>query len=360
MAELKFSCKTCGQAIACDEEYAGVAVNCPACKVPLTVPAAETAEPLVAEIPSEKMDVFISYRREGGEDLAMLVRQALQQRGFGVFVDVENLKSGKFNTAILRNIAASTDVVLICSKGALDRCVNDDDWVRQEIRHALRCGKNVVRLMDRNFVMPPKESLPPDIVALADSVELSPAAELWEASMDRLVEHGLKSRPAAPAKKAVKASQQNRALTNIRMRAMVAHCIGWLGLLLVLFCLPFCFFAPKPLNLVIMLIVVIAGACNGLIVFGARLSDRVNPLGPKFVLFASIVMLVANLICSFKFMNAADQTGKFNPSPVAAFKVNKRTPPALTSAKNHVMDYLFWSVNIAPFALLVFLHRKGR
>src|SRR5262249_48672164 len=139
-----------------------------------------------------------------------------------------------FNTAILRNIEAATDVVVICSKGALDRCVNEDDWVRQEIRHALHCKKNVVRVMDRNFAMPPKNSLPPDIAAFADSGEFLPAAELWEKSMDRLAAHSLKSRPAAPTRKTVRASQQNEALANIRIRAMVARCIGWMGLLVVL------------------------------------------------------------------------------------------------------------------------------
>jgi len=46
-------------------------------------------------------DIFISYRRDGGEYLAGRVKDALRSRGFSVFMDVEDLKSWKFYEALL-------------------------------------------------------------------------------------------------------------------------------------------------------------------------------------------------------------------------------------------------------------------
>jgi hypothetical protein len=53
-------------------------------------------------------DIFISYRRNGGEHLAGRVKDALKNRGFSVFMDVEDLKSGKFDTALLKEIEETT------------------------------------------------------------------------------------------------------------------------------------------------------------------------------------------------------------------------------------------------------------
>jgi hypothetical protein len=64
-------------------------------------------------------DIFISYRREGGEHLAGRVKDALKNRGFSVFMDVEDLKSGKFDEALLGKIEDATDVLVILTPGCL-------------------------------------------------------------------------------------------------------------------------------------------------------------------------------------------------------------------------------------------------
>ena len=45
-------------------------------------------------------DVFISYRRDGGDMTAMYFYQALKERGYNVFYDLEVLRAGKFNEAL--------------------------------------------------------------------------------------------------------------------------------------------------------------------------------------------------------------------------------------------------------------------
>jgi hypothetical protein len=139
-------------------------------------------------------DVFISYRRDGGEHLAGRIKDALKSRGFSVFMDVEDLKSGKFDLALLREIEAATDVVVILTPGCLERCKNEDDWFRQEIRHAIKCERNIVPILARDFQMPSPATLAPDIAELVTYNGLTPASELFEASIDRLVSKFLKSR----------------------------------------------------------------------------------------------------------------------------------------------------------------------
>ena len=134
-----------------------------------------------------KSKVFISYRREGGADLARLVRDSLQQRGYDVFMDVENLRSGPFNTALFKEIESATDVVVILTPGSLDRCRNQGDWVRLEIAHAIKQKKNIVPVMARGFEWPPAtKPLPDDVAALPMFNGVPPSHEYFDASLDKL------------------------------------------------------------------------------------------------------------------------------------------------------------------------------
>ena len=143
---------------------------------------------------SEKYDIFLSYRRDGGEAMAILLHDRLTQRGYTVFLDIENLNSGGFNTKLFDIIDNCKDFLLICSKDSLERCNNDDDWVRLEIVHALSKNKNIVPVMLRNFEFP--EELPADIEAirLQNGVNAN-NHEYFDAAVDRLAEKFLKSTP---------------------------------------------------------------------------------------------------------------------------------------------------------------------
>lgn len=118
--------------------------------------------------------------------MARLVSDSLRERGFDVFMDVEDLKSGQFDESLLREIELSTDVVVILSPGALDRCCNEGDWMAWEIRHAIACGKNVVPVRTRNFSWPAR--LPEELKNLPYFQGIEPSHELFNASMDKLVE----------------------------------------------------------------------------------------------------------------------------------------------------------------------------
>ena len=133
-----------------------------------------------------KDQVFISYRRNGGETLAQLIHDRLVDRAFHVFYDIESLKSGTFDTKLYEKIEECDDFILILSPMALDRCVNEDDWVRCEIKHALKHNKNIIPIFMRGFAF--QNSLPDDIqpITKMNGVEFE-TMEYLNARIDKLV-----------------------------------------------------------------------------------------------------------------------------------------------------------------------------
>lgn len=110
--------------------------------------------------------VFISYRREGGEGFAQMFKDKLSKKRYHVFYDIESIGVGAFDKKILEEINKSDVFLLILSKDALNRCVNGDDWVRQEISYALTLGKPIIPLFFRGF------SFPHDLPAEIEKVKL--------------------------------------------------------------------------------------------------------------------------------------------------------------------------------------------
>jgi len=80
------------------------------------------------------LDVFISYRRSNGSQLASLLKVHLALRGFSVFIDVERLEAGKFDNNLLQSITQAKHFVLVLTPDALDRCIGDHeckDWIHR-------------------------------------------------------------------------------------------------------------------------------------------------------------------------------------------------------------------------------------
>lgn len=141
----------------------------------------------------EKYDIFISYRRDGGEFTAKMVRDRLTERGYRVFFDVETMRSGAFNTKLYNAIDACQDFLLILSPGALDRCADEEDWVRREVEYALSKGKNIVPILLRGFAFP--AVLPESMEDLPDCNGLEANTQFFDAFLDKLQEF-LHSKPA--------------------------------------------------------------------------------------------------------------------------------------------------------------------
>jgi hypothetical protein len=108
-------------------------------------------------------DVFLSYRRESGAFAARAIFETLEHRGYRVFLDVDRLKSGRFDTKLLLHIQNTPNFVVIMSEGGLDRCHDREDWLRREIAHAIQCRCNILPIMMPGFEMPKPARLPPNI-----------------------------------------------------------------------------------------------------------------------------------------------------------------------------------------------------
>jgi hypothetical protein len=135
---------------------------------------------------SGKTDVFISYRRDGGSAEARLIRSALGERGLNTFLDVTSLTHGMFDETLLTRIAEARIFLLVLSPHALDRCVEEQDWLRREIAHALQTGRVIVPVMLPGFEFP--DELPAEIKALPRHQAVPYSHTLFDATVSKLLD----------------------------------------------------------------------------------------------------------------------------------------------------------------------------
>lgn len=108
-------------------------------------------------------DIFISYRRAGGAQYARILQLMLNQRGYKVFLDYDELTDGKFGEHIRKAIHESPIFMLVLSKGALERCKNEGDWLRREIQLAISEEKQIIPVNPDNSFDGVPEDIPEDI-----------------------------------------------------------------------------------------------------------------------------------------------------------------------------------------------------
>ncbi|XP_070070938.1 NAD(+) hydrolase sarm1 isoform X8 [Drosophila takahashii] len=138
---------------------------------------------------AKTLDVFVSYRRSNGSQLASLLKVHLQLRGFSVFIDVERLEAGKFDNGLLNSIRQAKNFVLVLTPDALHRCINDEDckdWVHREIVAALNSNCNIIPIMDQHFDWPEVERLPEDMRSVAHFNGVSWIHDYQDACIDKL------------------------------------------------------------------------------------------------------------------------------------------------------------------------------
>ncbi|XP_071352370.1 NAD(+) hydrolase SARM1 [Trachinotus anak] len=134
-------------------------------------------------------DVFISYRRTTGSQLASLLKVHLQVRGYSVFIDVEKLEAGKFEDKLIQSVQRARNFILVLSANALDKCMGDTamkDWVHKEIVTALAGKKNIVPVTD-NFMWPDPMSLPEDMRAILNFNGIKWSHEYQEATIEKIL-----------------------------------------------------------------------------------------------------------------------------------------------------------------------------
>ncbi|MCI4646168.1 MAG: toll/interleukin-1 receptor domain-containing protein [Hyphomonadaceae bacterium] len=109
---------------------------------------------------------FISYRRVDGFN-AVPIRDALRDRGFEVFFDLQSIDGGEqFETVVSHAIRKSDLLIAVISKHWLidehgyRRLNNEDDFVRQEIEMALAHKLPIVPILVNGIPIPNAHDLP--------------------------------------------------------------------------------------------------------------------------------------------------------------------------------------------------------
>ena len=135
-------------------------------------------------------DIFISYRRKGaGAGVAGELQAKLENLGYKVFLDVDEIGSGQFPEQIEKAISECTDFILVLSPGTLDRCVEEEDWVRREILHAQKQNKNILGVGLPGFIMPEAEALPDPLKPMTTIQVFSWTHEYRTASFEKIAEN---------------------------------------------------------------------------------------------------------------------------------------------------------------------------
>lgn len=138
-----------------------------------------------------KYDAFISYRRENGFLMAQVIHDRLEEKGLRCFLDLEELRSGQFDEKIYVAIEEAHSFILILPKNALNRCSNEDDWVRKEILAAIKYNKTIIPVMYDGFKWPKKwdEKIPPEIRRLENTNGVSGTQEYLSAMIDKIISY---------------------------------------------------------------------------------------------------------------------------------------------------------------------------
>jgi membrane-associated phospholipid phosphatase len=151
------------------------------------LPRRPAEKPFAFALPrNNRPQVFISYRREHGSEVARIVQTELMRRGIPCFLDVKDLKAEHFDNRLLKAIEDAPNFILVLTPNALDRCTDTEDWLRREIAHALRHQKHIIPLLLNNFQFPPANQLPEDIRGIERHNGVTYSHEYFEATFDKL------------------------------------------------------------------------------------------------------------------------------------------------------------------------------
>ena len=135
-----------------------------------------------------RYDVFISYRRGAAYDLALLLQRELQGHGLAVFLD-RDLRQGVFDDKLLRHITDTPIFLVILTPGALDRCSDEEDWLRKEISQAIKSQQNIIPLTVDPFQFTSKliRDLDPAIRELCRYQAVEYSRTYLESTIERIV-----------------------------------------------------------------------------------------------------------------------------------------------------------------------------
>lgn len=134
-------------------------------------------------------DVFISYRRKGGSEMAQLVKSEIRQRGIEenrIFLDTHSLHDGDFEQKIKVAIEQSESIVVIISNGCFDEIKETDYWY-MEIKEALIQSKQVIPIFFDGITTFASLNVPKELESLTRMNAVTYHHEYASAAFDKLL-----------------------------------------------------------------------------------------------------------------------------------------------------------------------------
>ena len=104
-----------------------------------------------------KKDIFISYRNDGiGNNFATRITNDLRQKGYSVYFNPDEARSGDFPERLERAIEECKDFICVVTEEYLANLIANNKicWIREELLCAKRNGKNIVPLLVNGAKMP--------------------------------------------------------------------------------------------------------------------------------------------------------------------------------------------------------------
>ncbi|MBX7206758.1 MAG: toll/interleukin-1 receptor domain-containing protein [Verrucomicrobiaceae bacterium] len=147
--------------------------------------------------------VFISYRRDStGKLFGRSIKEALTHFGYDVFLDVDRLDAGKWAAQILTQVPLRSHFLLLLTPGSLDRCAQEDDWVRKELLAAIHSGRNIVPVREESVNLDELNTCCPECVKALFDYQIATVQHAgFESDIKMLVERFIPPHKA-PAPKA--------------------------------------------------------------------------------------------------------------------------------------------------------------
>lgn len=95
---------------------------------------------------TNRFDIFICYRREGGFEIAKHIYDMLSKDGYSVCYHMDNgyIMNDYFKKEMWKRIYECKDFIVVLSPSALDITSNPMDWIREELSFAFNQDKHII------------------------------------------------------------------------------------------------------------------------------------------------------------------------------------------------------------------------
>jgi hypothetical protein len=146
---------------------------------------------------SNQGEAFISYRRNGSEALAAMLKYRLNQvlPKWEVFHDHGSIPPGTDFKEVVRDAISRSDLLIVLidenwvgsRPQQPSRIMDDNDFSRFEVGEALRLDKRILPVLVNNAKMPDPSALPSDIAAMTTKNALELRISRFESDFPHLV-----------------------------------------------------------------------------------------------------------------------------------------------------------------------------